>query len=237
MKTFLQTLFFLLLVTQICFAQWYQQTSGTTRDLNGLAFYDLNNGIAVGDSGIILSTTNGGTTWTLQSSVTNTNLYAVSYISANWVAVGSDGTIIHNGSLQASGTTNTLHDVCFTDATNGCVVGSGSLSDGIILRTTDGGTFWSVQISGLIECLYGISFADVNNGIAVGGEYGMYTMGRILRTTDGGLTWRIDTMNVSLLTAVSFGDNTNGFTISNFTGNSHLGSPSSIIRTIDAGIT
>ena len=55
MKKILQTLFFFLLVTQICFGQWYQQTSGTTANLNSVHFEDVNNGWAVGDSGIILT--------------------------------------------------------------------------------------------------------------------------------------------------------------------------------------
>ena len=39
MKILLQTLFFFLLVTQICFAQWYQQNSGTTKNLNAVTIY------------------------------------------------------------------------------------------------------------------------------------------------------------------------------------------------------
>ncbi|MBK7630781.1 MAG: hypothetical protein IPJ23_08765 [Ignavibacteriales bacterium] len=39
---------------------WVKQISNTTKKLNDLYFLDLNNGIVIGDSGIILKTTNGG---------------------------------------------------------------------------------------------------------------------------------------------------------------------------------
>lgn len=54
MKTFLKISFFFLLTTQLCFAQWYLQNSGTTANLNSVHFADANIGWAVGDSGIIL---------------------------------------------------------------------------------------------------------------------------------------------------------------------------------------
>ena len=44
-------------------------------DLYGVSFTDANNGTAVGDYGTILRTTNGGTTWTSQSSGTTNYLY------------------------------------------------------------------------------------------------------------------------------------------------------------------
>jgi len=68
MKLFTHTLFFFLLSTQICFAQWYLQNSGTTKNLYAVHFIDENIGIAVGDSGTILRTTNGGTAWAIQAS-------------------------------------------------------------------------------------------------------------------------------------------------------------------------
>lgn len=40
--------------------QWVIQNSGTKKNLNSVFFTDVNTGYAVGDSGIILKTTNGG---------------------------------------------------------------------------------------------------------------------------------------------------------------------------------
>jgi hypothetical protein len=203
-KKLIKILFFFLLVTQICFAQWYHQSSGTTINLKGVSFYNLSNGIVVGDSGIILSTTNGGTNWTVTVSGNNKYLYAVSYKSGNWVAVGSEGTILRNGIIQTSGTTNNLLGVSFTDANMGTAVGW----DGTILRTTNGGTTWTEQTSGTTERLEDVSFTDANNGTVVG--FG----GTILRTTNGGTTWTEQTSGTNnWLSSVSFTDADNGWAV------------------------
>jgi hypothetical protein len=55
--------------------------------------------------------------------------------------------------------------------------------NGIILRTTDGGTSWAAQSSGTTYNLFGVSFIDSYNGTAVGDA------GTILRTTTGGYTF------------------------------------------------
>ena len=135
------------------YSQWYPQNSGTTNDLSGVSFTNINNGTAVGFNGTILRTTNGGTNWTPQSSGTMNNLVDVSFTDANnGTAVGVSGIILRttNGGTnwisQISGTTNFLNAVCFTDANNGTAV---SMS-GIILRTTNGGTFVN-QISSEIH--------------------------------------------------------------------------------------
>ena len=83
MKTFLQ-LFFFLMVTQICFAQWYQQNSGTETICVVSSFIDSNTGSVVGDGGTILRTTNGGVDWTLQQSETMNNLYGISFTDSNF---------------------------------------------------------------------------------------------------------------------------------------------------------
>ncbi|RPI66916.1 MAG: hypothetical protein EHM47_15740, partial [Ignavibacteriales bacterium] len=92
MKSFLHTLFFFLLVTQIGFAQWYQQNSGTTKNLNAVQFIDTNNGFAVGDSGIIIKTTDGGDNWINLSSGSVFPLSDVTFVnsSTGWVVGGDD---------------------------------------------------------------------------------------------------------------------------------------------------
>jgi hypothetical protein len=60
------------------------------------------------------------------------------------------------------------------DANTGTVVGE----YGAIVRTTDGGSSWTIQVSGTTQTLWAVSFTDVNNGTAVGEG------GTILRTTD-----------------------------------------------------
>jgi len=225
MKTLLQILFFLLLVSQTIFPQWYPQTSGTTWTLHGVSFTDSDNGTAVGVGGTILRTTDGGTNWASQTSGTNNELTDVSFTdSDNGTAVGVLGTILRTTdggttwTPQTSGTPNDLRGVSFTDSDNGTAVGM----FGTILRTTDGGTNWTPQTSGTTTHAFeGVSFTDSDNGTAVG------TIG-ILRTTDGGTTWTPQILPdpIEFYSGVSFTDSDNGTAVCY---------PGTILRTTDGG--
>ena len=74
---------------------WTTQASGTTKELQGVSFTDLDNGTVVGGrypgNGTIIRTTNGGTTWIQQTSETYYGLSSVSFTdSDNGTVVGSD---------------------------------------------------------------------------------------------------------------------------------------------------
>jgi len=197
MKTFLQILFFFLVVTKICFAQWYQQASGTAATLNSVHFENANNGWVVGDSGIILHTTNGGQEWLKQNSGTNNHLNGGWFADLNtgWV-VGDSGTILKtsNGGqewiTQTSGTNLYLYSACFIDVNKGWIA-AGGYHDGvggygaIILHTTNGGTDWVTQYVDTVSgaCLNTVYFVDNSMGWAVGRN------ATLLKTTDGGDNW------------------------------------------------
>jgi len=103
-----------LLITQICFAQWYTQNSDTTIWLTSVYFIDANTGWAVGadnlnGESLILKTTDGGNTWI----------------------------------RKTSETLNPLYSVYFADSNTGWAVGLGiSFYMSLILKTTDGGNNW-----------------------------------------------------------------------------------------------
>jgi len=129
---------------------WYIQNSGTTENLYDVSFTDANTGTAVGASGTIVRTTNGGTNWTSQWFVITDYFSDVSFTDENTgTVVGYSGTILRttnggtNWSSQTSGTTYQLTGVYFTDANTGTAVGEG----GTILRTTNGGVTFINQIS------------------------------------------------------------------------------------------
>ena len=153
-------------------AEWIWQNplpQGNT--LQDFFFIDTNNGFAVGASGTILRTTDGGNNWDILASGTNYDLYGVSFTDANTgTAVGNFGAILrttdagNNWIIQREGTSDVLYGVSFTDANNGTAVGSG----GLILRTTDGGASWINQTSGTTNSLNDVFFTDANNGTSVG---------------------------------------------------------------------
>ena len=184
MKKIIYSLFFFLLLPQLCFTQWYLQTSGTAANLNSVHFENANNGWTVGASGTILHTINGGDEWITQTSGTSKHLNEVWFADLNtgWV-VGDSGKILKtsNGGQdwieQTSETNFHLNSVCFTDMNKGWVVG-----EGIILHTNDGGTVWVEQSNDTLQPgLNSVCFFD-----SITGWVGVSPL---LRTTDGGYNW------------------------------------------------
>jgi photosystem II stability/assembly factor-like uncharacterized protein len=232
------------------FGQWVRQNSGTTRNLFGVSFTDLNAGTVVGDSGTILRTSNGGATWTTQSSGTTKPLRGTSFIDASHgTVVGDSGTILRTTdggatwAPQSSGTTIDCRGVCFTDVNNGTAVGGrgGGDDPGIILHTTNGGVTWVKQFETDSTSINSVSFTDGSTGTAVGGGWtdvvGWWTT--ILRTTDGGTTWRTQPGPQSdILRGVVFTDSNTGTAVGGANGSGDIPYSSYlIIRTNDGGAT
>jgi len=146
--------------------------------LSGVSFVDASNGWVVGDLGTILHTSDGGVTWTEQSSGTTNWLTKVSFTdTSNGTAVGGL-TILHttNGgnewTSQGSPAFGSLFDVSFSDANNGTAVGQ----SGMIIHTTNGGSTWIAELSPTQYDLWGVSHFDDTTVTAVGGG------GAIIRT-------------------------------------------------------
>jgi len=124
---------------------------------------------AVGATGMIRYTANGGTNWGTQASGTAQNLYGVSALSTGsaW-AVGAGGTILYtsdwgaNWASQASVTAVTLRGVSAVDSTHVWAVGD----TGTVLFFD--GTSWSVQDGGTAVNLNAVSAAAANCVWAVG---------------------------------------------------------------------
>ena len=153
------TVIFSLIICQSVSAQWFWQNPlPQGNSLTAISFSNANNGAAVGNTGTILTTTDGGNSWGIQISGTTKHLYGVSfYDENNGITVGNDGTILRttdggsNWLSQVSGTLDDLRGISFTSENNGTAVGK----NGTILRTTDGGASWVNQPSGTINDLFG----------------------------------------------------------------------------------
>ena len=114
--------FLLLFLAQSAgFSQWAAESSGTNLDLLGVAALDRNTAIVVGDSGIILKTTDQGKHWSQKSSGTNLLLRRIHFT--------DDSTGIIWGRQLENGETFHLNDSSF------------------FLRTNDRGETWTVMQS------------------------------------------------------------------------------------------
>ena len=172
---------------------WASLTYSWNQRVLAATFADASTAIAVGDSGLIIRSTDGGAQWFPQSvlwdtefgvgPVTLLRLSAVSFVDANrGVVVGDSGVVLRTTdggtkwNVHHSGMTRRLNAVWLFDADTGIAVGD----SGTMARTTDGGATWIPQPSGTTNNLYGIFFSNANEGTIVGEG------GTILRTTAGG---------------------------------------------------
>ena len=180
--------------------------------LEGIAYYvdDVDVAHAVGwvigsspkdGYGVILHTTDGGTTWTRQGSASNVpnvslcNVKAVDRYTAwavGWPADGY-GVILHTTdggqSWVRQGSAATIPNVAVEGIT---VVGSQTVwvacSGGFILRSDDAGVTWAQQPSGTTTTLFEIEAVNSQEAWAAGQEQDGYAL--MLHTSNGGTTWQ-----------------------------------------------
>ncbi|MBF8280779.1 MAG: hypothetical protein HW383_552 [Candidatus Magasanikbacteria bacterium] len=193
-------------------AAWYPLSSGTDNTLTAVKFRSADNGIAVGYSGSIRYTADGGKTWTGANQTTPNNLRDVFIMpgTTRTFAVGDNGTVLYSSSSWAFWTelmTNTganLNGIyCVSPLTCWTVGDSGT-----ILKSTNGGSSWSVQASNTIYQLRSVFFRDANTGWAASNN------GAILKTTNGGTTWtNIPTPITDPIYDIQFVDSSIGYAV------------------------
>jgi photosystem II stability/assembly factor-like uncharacterized protein len=186
-------------------SDWTVQPSGRGNYLTDVDFVSPSTGWAVGGHAI-LKTTNGGRSWTDQSSngpIEPQADAAVDFVDSRtgWVVGGNQILKTTDGgstwTIQTTGADSwltSLNSVHFVDASTGWVVGWGGgvgSMNGIIYKTTDGGATWIAQTSGTTAQLWSVNFVDANNGWAAG------ELGHILHTTNGGADWIPQTPNLN----------------------------------------
>lgn len=163
---------------------WIQLNTGTPEHLFSLDFVDTTYGWAVGadpgTGGTIIRTSDGGSTWTIQSNTTLNDLmtvYAFNPVKA--IAAGIAGTIVittDSGltwTQVTSGTPEDLFDIKFTDANHGWIVGTA----GTILITSDGGNTWTSQVSNTTNNINSICMKDTSLGWYCGDNGDIYFWG------------------------------------------------------------
>jgi photosystem II stability/assembly factor-like uncharacterized protein len=209
---------------------------GAGKTMYGVAFADQDNGVIVGYNENVSAmrmwrTTNGGVGWIEQTGQANARLASVSFADDNiGIAVGQGGILMRTTnkgltwSTPVSGTTNDLRGVCFGDAFNGVMVGGGGgMNEGVIFRTTDGGSTWGSSSALGAPGLCSVFMVDGNTGWATG--YG----GWILKTTNGGVTWqKLTSGSYRSLNGVHFTDNNTGWAV---------GERGTMLTTTDGGAT
>ena len=118
---------------------WTGLGTGTNRNLIGMAFVDGNSGIVVGQVGSILTTADGGRTWTAQSSGTTNELRHVLAVGQDYWVAGANGTLLwssNGGSswcAQPTGTVERLNGLALNPMNANELYAVGDA--GVIIRT------------------------------------------------------------------------------------------------------
>jgi photosystem II stability/assembly factor-like uncharacterized protein len=157
---------------------------------DGIAFWDANRGIAFSDpvdgKFVIIRTTDGGSHWD------------------EVPPAGIPPAIPGEAAFAASGTS-----IAVQGSQNAWIATGGNAAR--VLRTTDGGTTWSVAATPIVSGspsagIFSIAFRDAMNGVAVGGDYQKEkeSSANFVLTTDGGRTWKPGTPLPGYRSAVAY---------------------------------
>ena len=242
-KFLIPFIFSFLFLSQICFTQtlqWFEQNSGSNRELTDVCFVDQDNGWISGYTGTMLHTTDGGDTWNTQNIPPSNAYYSVFFTDLlNGWATGYDGRIVHTTDggqtwvFQTAPVNTDYYKVYFVNSNIGWIAGgdAGSfptfIEHRVILNTTNGGASWSAQYSQSNKSrLNSIIFVDQNNGYAAGES------GIIMKTTDGGSNWSEQEIPSFDFSNIFFTDNLTGWVTGYFLGLPHH---PSVFKTTDGG--
>jgi len=177
-------------------SSWFLPGSGgpLPTDLYDISAANQDTGWIVGPRGFIGKTVNGGTSGFSQISNTPADLFFVFALDVNTAWAGGfdyntangGGVLLHtvnggaNWSIQMQWRSYAFFDAFFLNRDTGWTVAS----VGIIRKTVDGGTTWSLQQWGNSEW-FSVFFLNADTGWIAGAA------GGILKSTNGGTTWAL----------------------------------------------
>lgn len=189
---------FLLMQQTVAQTNWEQMTSGTTSRLWSAAFANDSTVYAVGVDGLMMKSTNKGVTWSVVNhGLTTKNLYSIHFATelvgfvgglsatvlkttdggATWSDISANLPAIITSYAQYS--TQEINDFYFLNVNTGYAVGY----NGIVMKTTDGGTSWNFLGALGAGTYRSVYFTDATTGfIASHGK-------KIRKTTNSGETW------------------------------------------------
>jgi photosystem II stability/assembly factor-like uncharacterized protein len=211
----------LFLVNANIYSQWNLLNPSPSGAWVNTYFVSSDTGYFCDDLGLILKTTNGGTTWSSLTGEAGT--LSMCFLNSNlgFLATG-------NGILKTTNGGNTFTDVLpypvmtiskidFVNATTGYAIGTNTAADStLIFKTTNTGNTWALiykRLSTMAAYPY-IDFTDVNTGYLIDDYSDIY------KTTNGGLNWTISYSGLGAFTinAVHFPTQDTGYAVTDIGG-------------------
>lgn len=203
---------FLLFNSLNTFAQFQTCNSPTNKKLYDVHFVNQNTGVAVGDSGVIVRSIDGGLNWSISMTNDTVEFKKVTFFDhLHGIAIGSDLYRTTDGGITWSPIphTNTIFfDVAILNDSS-CLISGHPKA---LIKTTDKGSSFGDLIAQTNSHIGLLSFVNENEGYAC--NYGAGGGSPTLRTIDGGFSW--DTLPSSpstntVMEAMSFASNSTGF--------------------------
>jgi len=201
--------------------------AGVTYDWYGMFVVDATTLYVCGSGGKIYYTADSGTTWAAKTSGIATDLYAITGISDEYVAVGAGGKILDStdGTTWASKTSGVTVDLLAVTAFEGApdiwiAVGE----TGTVLTSADGDTWADKSIAGVTATLRGVDCTSATVAVVVGDTDTCYY------TANAGTAW---TEKDPLTTNVSY----YGVSMASATTWYIAGTFETILKTADTGAT
>ncbi|MCX7022162.1 MAG: YCF48-related protein [bacterium] len=183
---------------------------------------------AVGQAGLIYTSSDGGFAWTRRDDGSvPASLYEVAYAAADpskVSAAGSSGTLLQSEDGGATWTAfelpgeGNLTVTALARPSADVIYLAGYTPDGMAaLKSTDGGKHWNYLNHGFPAgaVCFGMFFLDEDTGWLCGGTTGSPYRGCISRTTDGGETWELWSADGPLVVNLSLADADTGFAVGN----------------------
>ena len=197
-------IFSIIIISAETFSQgtWEKIDTPTDQFLQSIHFVDSLYGWAVGNSGTIIHTSDGGDNWVIQDSKTENEIVDVFFLnrSLGWASAWNY-TILPFGTLLLKTTDGGfkwnveayrednlfITTILFTDSLNGWMGGRPHA----LVRTTDGGVNWQQAYIDTMTLAFfpvlNIQFYNAQYGYACGGRFDI--AGVIWRTTNSGDSW------------------------------------------------
>lgn len=198
MKTFL-TLFVFWFFSFNCLAQWVEQNIGNVTASNFTDVYAITPDIVivVGTNGVILKTTDGGTTWQQKNSGTTQNLGEIQFPTSNiGYVTATNGKLLKTtdgGETWAAielGSNVVLNNISCVNENLIFLSCLDSNGNSFLLKSSDGGGSWEAVVGNDSQVkFYDIQFFNEEIGYATSSYNPYDNLNKILKTQDGGKNW------------------------------------------------
>jgi photosystem II stability/assembly factor-like uncharacterized protein len=205
---------------------------GTAHDMLYAVSFDGNQGIAVGEYGLIVDSSDGGVTWTAQANPpTDLALLAVVRKAGHCIIGGQEGQVLISSDCKTWTLVQLSKDIRILDLalqSNGTAYAVGGF--GTLLKSTDWGKSWQplsmdwslTNDDGDQPHLYRVHVAD-NGEVTVAGEYEL-----IMVSDDGGAHWVIRHKGTRSLFGLAFAPDGTIYAV---------GQEGLILKSTDKGVT